>query len=135
MCGQPIPRSVYDNDRRTQVLALHLQGLTPLEIHRQTGMARPTVYSWIEQQGYRPHRRNNRVSEGTRYKAIAMRQQGADYPAIRQATGLSTNELRGIFRRAAEVGLLLNYERKPIRIEGEHSVVMRGLVVDLEEAG
>lgn len=91
------------------VLKMHNAGMTPLEISRRMGWIRQTIHETLVRLGEEPHATQKRVADEVRMRVIGMRNDGADYPAIRKATGLTTNQVRSVLRHAARQGLVRNY--------------------------
>lgn len=92
-----------------QVMALHLDGFTPLEITRQIGVKRALIYRWLEEAGQTPNRRNVKIGKEERQQAITLYKRGASYAEICERTGLSETSVSTVLRTAHKQGELPRY--------------------------
>lgn len=92
-------------DDRT-ILAAHIAGLTPVEIHRATGIHRNTARSVLLMLGIDPNRRRSRLDPAAKERAMSMRRQGTSYGEIAKATGLDRDQVKSVLNAARRKGLL-----------------------------
>ena len=90
-----------NRDRNRQIVRDVLDGVSIAEAARRAGVTRNVVYEVLDRAGAeRPPDGRKKVDD----RAVHLRANGYSYEQIRNATGLSTNQLRKLFqRRASEI--------------------------------
>lgn len=97
------------NRAQTEVMTLHLDGYTPVQIERETGVRRTQVYRWLEEAGHHPNRRNVELPDATRTRVVEMYKKGATYPAISARLDITESQVSTALRQAHRSGQLPQY--------------------------
>lgn len=96
------------NPHERTIVHQFLAGVPVTEIAAGTGVQRQTVYAVLERAGIQADTRN-RTPKNVKVRIVAMRNEGASYAEIRQATGASTEQIKCILRHAAKRGEVQGY--------------------------
>lgn len=91
------------------ILRYHREGSTPVEIAKATGIGRAQVYRVLEDAGVQPRRKNARVGEPAKRRAIAAYRKGLSYDDIARASGLTRDQVQNTLRAAHKRGDLPDY--------------------------
>jgi hypothetical protein len=95
-----------------EVVKLHLEGVTPLEISRRTGVARKRVYDILEDIDERPHQSQRRLPQATRDRIVGMYLDGASYGEIQRQLHVEKYQVTNTLRLAKRRGDLPQYGSK-----------------------
>lgn len=93
-----------------EIMRLHVQGLTPLEISKQVDHTRQAIEQVIRRHGETPHTKIKRLSEDQKRRIIIQRRNGMTPKQIQELNpGLEIGQIKNAIRVAGAAGLIPGY--------------------------